>query len=96
MIEYGHNHEERPSKPADLGADDDIIFPDSFQQFAQTALVDFFGSAGRLAYPFIHLQAVVTAEPLNFKSLVLYRLTVGADPDVSVDHKRYYVKSVQT
>lgn len=79
MIENRHDHEERPSEPADFGADDDIIFLDTLQQFAQAPFVDLFRSACCLTNPFVDLQTVVTAEPLYFKSLVLYSLPVSTD-----------------
>ena len=96
VIENGHDREERPSEPADLGADDDIVFLDTFKQFAEPALVDLFCSAGCLADPFVYMHVIVAAEPLYFKSLILDRLTVSTDSDIPVNHTRYYVNLIQT
>ena len=86
MIEYGHDHEEGAAKAADFRTDDDVVFPHTFQQLAQAALVYLFGAADGLADPFVHLQVVFLAESFDFVALVLDRLAVGAYANISVYH----------
>ena len=86
VIEYGHDHEEGAAKAADFRTDDDVVFPHTFQQLAQAALVHLFGAADGLADPFVHLQVVFLAESFDFVALVLDRLSVGAYANISVYH----------
>ena len=86
VIEDGHYHKEGAAKTANLGADDDVVFMHAFQKFAETAFVYRLGTADGFTYPFIDLQVVFLAEPFYLETLVLDRLPVGADANVSVYH----------
>lgn len=86
MIEYGHYHEEGAAEVAYLGTDDDVVFMHAFQKFAKTAFVYRLSTADCFTYPFIDLQVVFLAEPFYLEALVLDRLPVGADANVSVYH----------
>ena len=85
VIEYGHDHEEGAAKAADFRTDDDVVFPHTFQQLAQAALVYLFGAADGLADPFVHLQVVFLAESFDFVALVLDRLAVSTHSDISIN-----------
>ena len=76
---------ERP-QAADFRTDDDVVFPHTFQQLAQAALVYLFGAADGLADPFVHLQVVFPTESFDFVALVLDRLAVGTDANISIYH----------
>lgn len=85
-IEDLHNHEEVSPETRELAADDDIIACDLAEEVSELPLGVSLGAADGLLDPVIDQEAVSLAEVVDLEALVLYRLLVAADSDVSVRH----------
>ena len=72
--------------PMLLAADDDIIACDLAEEVSELPLGVSLGAADGLLDPVIDQEAVSLAEVVDLEALVLYRLLVAADSDVSVCH----------
>ena len=81
-----HDHEEVTPEPGELRAHDEVARPDAPQQRTQFAFVVRCRAADGLLDPAVDAQALATAEVVNLETLVADRLTVTANPDVSVNH----------
>ena len=81
-----HDHEEVTPEPRELRAHDEVARPYAPQQRAQLAFVVRRRAADGLLDPAVDAQALATAEVVNLETLVADRLTVTANPDVSVNH----------
>ena len=80
-----HDHEEVTPEPRELRAHDEVARPDAPQQRTQLAFVVRRRAADGLLDPAVDAQALAT-EVVNLETLVADRLTVTANPNVSVNH----------
>ncbi len=85
-IQDFHDHEKIPAEAGNLTADDYVVLADPAEKPAELPLGVTFGAADGFLNPVIDFQILPPAEIVNLKTLVLNRLSVAADANVTVDH----------
>lgn len=88
------DHVETSPKAGDLGGDDEVISIDPAKKGSQTPFTDTLGAGDGLFEPAVDGDVVVGTILKNFVTLVLERLLVGGDANVSVGHCGGRVKRV--
>ena len=91
-IQNLHYHEQVATKAGKLCTNDEIIFLYSLQKLSQLSLVIRFRSTDGFLNLTINHEFVAFAEFVDFKTLVLYCLSVAADSNVTVNHNYSFVK----
>ena len=86
QVKNRHNHKKASAKARKLAAYNQVVLPDVRKKPAKLAFVRRERSADCLLNPGIHLKRILFAEPQNLEPLVFHRLSVRADPNVTVNH----------
>ncbi len=87
VVEYLHNHKQVAPEPREFGTDDDVVLLHLSEQSPQRTLVVVPCAADSFFYPAVDWQVLFVCKTLNFKALVLYRLLVGRDTNISIYHR---------
>jgi hypothetical protein len=82
-----HYHKEASSEPAEFAADNQVPFVYMPQEASQSAFAVGACAGNGLFNPTVDTEPYACAELTDLKPLILYRLLVRADADVSVIHK---------
>ena len=85
-VEDFHNHEEAAAESGEFGADDDVVFPDAPEEFAELAFAVVFGAGDGFFDPSVNPDIPVFAEAVDFEALVFDCLFVRRYADVTVNH----------
>lgn len=86
QVKNRHNHKKASAQTRKLAAYNQVVLPDVRKKPAKLAFVRRERSADCLLNPGIHLKRILFAEPQNLEPLVFHRLSVRADPNVTVNH----------
>ena len=86
QVQNRHNHKKTSAQTRKFAAYNQVVFANVRKKPAQLAFVRRERSADCLLNPGSHLKRILFAEPQNLEPLVFHRLSVRADPNVTVNH----------
>lgn len=86
QVQNRHNHKKTSAQTRKFAAYNQVVFANVRKKPAQLAFVRRERSADCLLNPGSHLKRILFTEPQNLEPLVFHRLSVRADPNVTVNH----------
>jgi hypothetical protein len=85
-VQNVHNHKQRSTEPRKFRANYQVAVLNLAEQIAELAFIVVLGAANRFLNPTVNLDAIALGEPVDFIPLILHRLLVAADANITIIH----------